>query len=251
MRILVKTECKMKETREIYQILATIDKRERKIRRRLNRNLFGPRRQVQILVAGMVLSFLASLASVAVYRFAEAGQGWAWAAIIFLSFYYLLVLAIPFVAAISNIRGFLRMLNNPLFVVFENSRIMLSADKFASPAFKRVALQALKDVRFEIKSETEALKGRVAYLIGAMDKVGVFPGILALTVLVGRLGEDQPDWAYGLAYATGVLYFLSMAGYLATSRAERLIGLIDAEIKNRDADPNNGFNRPPESSGTS
>ena len=228
----------MKETREIHQILAAIDERERKIRRRLNRNMFGPLKQVQIVIAGMVVSFLVSIVSAAVYRFSETSQVWAWSAIIFLSLFYILTLVIPFLAVISNIRGFFRMLDNPLLVIFENSRITQSADKLTSPSFKRFTLQSLKEVRFEIASETEALKKRIAHLIGALDKVGVFPGILALIVLVGQLGEDQPDWAYGLAYATGVLYLLSMAGYLATARAERLIGLIDTAIKDREAEPN-------------
>jgi hypothetical protein len=228
----------MQETREIYKILAAIDERERKIRRRLNRKIIYPHWFVKNVIAGMVLLCLTSLASAVYYRVSETDEFWAWVAIISLFLFYILALVLPFWAVFSNRKNFFHAHVNPLLVILENSRITQLADKLASQSFKRFTLQALKDVRFEIKTETEGFKTRIAHLIGALDKVGVFPGILALVIFVERLGEDQQDWAYGLAIATAVLYLLGCIGYLATARAERLVGLIDSAIKARESEPN-------------
>lgn len=83
--------------------------------------------------------------------------------------------------------------------------------------------------KLELTYEKKQLEKRTSILVGAIEKVGLIPGILALSASY----NSEHYWILAIAYATPVLFIFGAFSQLTCTKIQRHIELIDFVIKNR------------------
>ncbi len=82
-------------------------------------------------------------------------------------------------------------------------------------------------VLLELKSEKQSFSNRVSLVIGAIDKIGLFPGILALIISLANFNSMEQDWVLAVAYAMPFLYLFGVYAHLLINRINRYIAIIE------------------------
>lgn len=152
-------------------------------------------------------------------------------ALFFLLFSYLAIMIQPFHSVWIFRKSIFRSIKNPFSVILNNSKIIASADNVLVEKLLDRPIEHLSFLRLELKAEKNALLKRISLVIGAIEKIGLLPGILALLVTLGRLGKSQPEWVYILAYVTPVFYVFGIVMHSLISRIERINMLIEYAIE--------------------
>lgn len=94
-----------------------------------------------------------------------------------------------------------------------------------------------------MRFEREFYEKRIGLLIGALEKLGVLPGLLATALLVGKLGEDSPGWVRAIAYTTPIMYLLGIAAHDYAMRLERLSRILELALDRKKAREDCALNR--------
>jgi len=83
-----------------------------------------------------------------------------------------------------------------------------------------------------LKNHRNDLARRVALVAGPVEKVGVFPGVLAMLVTLKEL-QEQPDWVLAIAYATPVFFIMAVIAYHIGARLDRMIALAELAVSHQ------------------
>lgn len=146
---------------------------------------------------------------------------------------YVGILLYPFIVFIVHRKSVLKILRHPFSILLGNAKTMAAADQRYLNALQRRSSAELKFLRLEVKSEKSAFEKRLSIVVGAIEKIGIFPGFLAVAAVHVRLGEQQPLWLYAIAYATPILYIVSALSHYLLIRLERQVALIDLILENK------------------
>jgi hypothetical protein len=84
-----------------------------------------------------------------------------------------------------------------------------------------------------LKYEGNFMEKRIAWIIGAIDKVGVIPGIVAVLVGIHKLDVLSP-WAASIAYANVGLFALGAFANVYVLRYQRMIALCEKALEHQE-----------------
>ena len=122
---------------------------------------------------------------------------------------------------------------NPLGSIIDTIRKYAETDvDIVKDLYKRET-DDLKYMLTQLKAERSAWERRVGMLVGALEKVGIIPGLAALIAIYMRPEITKPltGWVAGIAYGIPGVYIIGMWSHLHMSRLDRFIMLIEMVIE--------------------
>lgn len=148
---------------------------------------------------------------------------------------YLLLYFLPIFSAFvyrSTIRELFR---NPLLPQLTNASIALISNNHFLPELLKYSLNELEIAAIELKTERDAFERRIGLIVGAIEKVGLGPGLLAAIAAIVKLQSDLKgvgvaDWLIGAAYAVLGLFVFAMIGHMSIIKIDRALKLLDSAI---------------------
>ncbi len=96
--------------------------------------------------------------------------------------------------------------------------------------------QELQYVLVELKAERAAMERRVGTLVGAQEKIGLVPGLIALVAAIARFYSPDSQGALsspliqGFVYGIPALYVLGMWLHSLMAKIDRVIMLLEMII---------------------
>jgi hypothetical protein len=156
-----------------------------------------------------------------------------WIALIILFLGYLGVLMHPIVLIFHYKRSIYNFMNNPLSVIIDNTKRNHKLDeKYLKYFFSREKAN-LERTLIELKAEKDSFEKRTSILVGSIDKIGLFPGIVTLIMSISKINEKiELNWVTAIAYATPIIYLLGVYAHVLISTMNRHIELIKYVIEN-------------------
>lgn len=143
---------------------------------------------------------------------------------------YLGIFAYSVIALWLHRRSAGRLVFNPFAALIDNARTTAEIDRRYLDRFSRETLDSLRFVLMEVRAERTFFERRLGLLVGSIERVGLLPGVLAVVLLVTRLGSGQPDWVYAIAYATPILYIIAAMSHFLLMRLQRVVELLQMII---------------------
>jgi hypothetical protein len=157
------------------------------------------------------------------------------AALSFLIVSYLLIFFTPIFSAWVYRDAIRRFFQNTLLPQLTNSSIAIAASSHFMPQLMRCSRTELELTAIEFKAERNALEKRIGLIAGAIDKVGLGPGLIAAIAAVVKLQGDlkgfgAADWLMGAAYGVLGLYAIAAFGHMSILKIDRALNLLDLVI---------------------
>lgn len=143
---------------------------------------------------------------------------------------YLGAISQPFVEIALRHKQVLAHIKQPFSIVLENVDTKLHMDQEFINRLAALSVNDLKLYLLELKFETADFRNRLGLILGAIEKVGFVPGLFAFAVTMSKLGEAQPIWVYGIAYASPILHIIGVGMHSLISKAERYARIIELVI---------------------
>ncbi|AIR87736.1 hypothetical protein [Pseudomonas cremoricolorata] len=157
---------------------------------------------------------------------------------------YLSLLLYPFVTLYLYRESVKKVLFSPFGQLLEaNVRHLMAADARHLPDLLALDAQTLKVGLLELKSGRDALSMRTHLVCGALHKVGILPGLLALILGLAQALEAfnalaitvPMDWFFAIAVIN--LFFFMLSGYaqVLLGHHTRMIALCELAIELKEA----------------
>lgn len=146
---------------------------------------------------------------------------------------YLGIIVHPIVSAILNRKNILKSIRDPFGVILNNSKISAKADRKYFNYLKSKPTSDLKLIQKNLISEKNDFQKRVSFVVGAIEKIGIVPGVLALYVTYTKLSGPVPDWVSMIAYATPILYVLGATAHFYILKLEKMASLLELVIEEK------------------
>jgi hypothetical protein len=140
---------------------------------------------------------------------------------------YIGILVFPLIALMIHRASVWKALKNPFTFILANAKATAKIDQNYISALYGRSEAELQFLKLELDSERAAFEKRLSLVAGTVEKIGILPGFLAIAVVMARLGNQQPDWVYAVAYATPVIYVIGAMSHFLLMRLERQVKLID------------------------
>lgn len=177
--------------------------------------------------------FLVAVAAAAARKLFGAPDFVGLIGLILLVLSYLATLAYPFLLAWTNRLALSAAVKNPLSLLLQNASATATVDARVMPRLVRNAVEDLELLLLEIKAEKEFFERRLSLVVGAIEKIGLGPGLLAAGVSLSNLKSDQPEWVSALAYATPILYLFGVAAHFLLMRLDRFVKVVELAVSRK------------------
>lgn len=135
----------------------------------------------------------------------------------------------------ANWQDFIKVLSKPFSLIIHNTKVTVRYDALLYKALMYFSMQELKYISSRMKTERNTLNSKVSLLIGGIDKIGIFPGLVAILISFNQIGNSgASSWAQPIAYVSIILYIFGFLFHNAIIRADERIQLIDfiIDVKN-------------------
>lgn len=157
----------------------------------------------------------------------------------------LLMLFFYAVAIIWQIFSFI-----PIVKFFKNPTANLLSAVEASASKEVLTMRGLSDISVEtleylskrFSLAKDQLSQRMSYLMGAVEKVGVLPGVIASVLALKEffgsqsLSDEHRYWFFTAAICFSILYLFSLIAMLVSQRFEVYSGVLKHHLEFRKAD---------------
>ncbi|WP_421260374.1 hypothetical protein [Aeromonas sp. 600774] len=128
----------------------------------------------------------------------------------------------------ANWQDFIKVLSKPFSLIIHNTKVTVRYDALLYKALLYFPIQELKYISNRMKTERNTLNSKVSLLIGGIDKIGIFPGLVAVLISLNQISNSgASSWAQPIAYASIILYIFGFLFQNAIIRADEKIQLID------------------------
>jgi hypothetical protein len=132
--------------------------------------------------------------------------------------------------------------NWPAAVFFDRVTQYAKIDVSHVNAFSQYDVSALQYVLVELKAERAAWERRIGLFVGAAEKVGLVPGLVASVAALSRLPNVSPVWLVIIAIVNLMLFGVGGQQHGLLMRLDRSIMLLELVIDTalgpkEDADP--------------
>jgi hypothetical protein len=151
-------------------------------------------------------------------------------ALIVLLIYYLVALAVPLVTGWLLRRPIKEAMRNPAAAMLWNARMTAAVDARILPKIMRQPLENISFVLLEMRAEKENFERRMSLTVGAIESVGLFPGVLATLLSLQQLPGYGSLWIRSLTYALPIIYVFAVYGRLYSMRIGRLLGILELAV---------------------
>ena len=130
-----------------------------------------------------------------------------------------------------------KLMVNPSGYIIDVARKYSEADVQHVNDFYKYETYALKYALVQLKAERAAFERRVAMLVGALEKVGIIPGLAALIAIYIRpeVTKSLTEWITVIAWATPFIYGMGMQSHLHMSILDRHIMLTEMAIEAKES----------------
>jgi len=230
---------------QLFRALNAANKRETRLRKRAEERA-GPRwrrGRFSRLPRGW-LSWLLGSAPLALYSLALLLYGGSHylgypalgsAAWLFLLLFYLSTFAMPFFVLWLYRQPLRERIGNPSGTILAGASITATIDAKMLPMIMELPIDEIEIVHLEIKAEKERFERWILLLVGAIEKIGVFPGLLALFLSAQSLSDAVSPWIEGIAFGIGALYLFGAYAQRHTMRLDRLLKVLDLAMMRKKA----------------
>jgi hypothetical protein len=155
---------------------------------------------------------------------------------------YVALFFYPFLGMVLHRHSLKKAFTAPFASLLEwNVKTVMQVDTQYLPKLAALSRDTLKLGALELKSERSGLEKRTYMVTGALEKVGIFPGSLALFVGLSTLvktldGAGLParmDWVFAVAVAN--IFFFVMCGYVQVMLVhyDRMIALTELAVEQK------------------
>lgn len=121
---------------------------------------------------------------------------------------------------------------NPIKVIFRNIKNESDFDIEIFNILRNNSIVSLTHIRDHIENERDHLERRIGVLVGAIEKVGLIPGLVTLYIAWSKIGEyDKFNVQTGAATGVFMLYILAIYCHLQFGRLDRYIKTFNAAIE--------------------
>lgn len=125
-------------------------------------------------------------------------------------------------------------LRNPLFPILDNARMRSESDWLYLRHFRRQRVDILEHVLLELRAERDAFETRLGLVIGAITKIGILPGLVAISATLSDLDSTQLDWVYTISCANIFFYLLGFVMHQQLSGWNRAIMLVAKVLEDKE-----------------
>lgn len=156
---------------------------------------------------------------------------------------YLALLIYPFLSLWLYRDSVKKQLTTPFASLIEaNVKIAMQVDAQYLPQLATLSSDTLKLGALGLKSERSGLEKRTHLVTGAIEKIGLFPGLLALAVGLTTLSKTlssagiltaRLDWVFMLAAANIIFYFMCGWSQMLLVRYDRMIALTELAVEQK------------------
>ncbi|AXM98030.1 hypothetical protein DVB73_20735 [Pseudomonas plecoglossicida] len=153
---------------------------------------------------------------------------------------YLSLFCYPVMGVILYRHSVVKVFTAPFANLLEcNVKAVMEIDAQFLPRLEALSRSTLKLGVLELKSERSSFEKRTYMVTGALEKVGIFPGSLALFVgisaLVKTLNEAgisaRMDWVFAVAVANIIFFFMCACVQMMLVKYDRIIALTELAIE--------------------
>jgi len=157
----------------------------------------------------------------------------AYIALLILFIGYLGLLLSPIYFAFYHRKKIIKYVSNPLGLIINNAKQNHELDSKYLNFFLSKEKKALEKVLLQLNAEKESFTTRVALIIGAIEKIGLFPGIVAFFITLSTIDNVKFDWVLTIAYVIPILHFMGVYSQFLINRMSRHIELIKYAIEQK------------------
>lgn len=161
---------------------------------------------------------------------------------VLLAISYFAVACSPFLGFFLYRQSIMKVFTAPFANLLEwNVKTPMEVDAYHLPQLKELSRDTLKLGALELKNERSGLEKRTYMVTGALDKVGIFPGSLALFIglstIVKTLGEfgiaASMDWLFAVAVTNVFFFILCFYVQVMLVHYDRMIALTELAIEQK------------------
>jgi len=154
----------------------------------------------------------------------------------FLAISYAGILTQNIMMIFINRLDFLELFSRPFSLIISNTVATVRYESVLYRALMYRSTQEIKYILNRLKAERNVLSNKVSLLIGGIEKIGLFPGLVAMFMSFGQLGNNNvPSWVEPIAYASIALYIFGFLFHNAIIRADEKIQLLDFIIEMKES----------------
>lgn len=148
---------------------------------------------------------------------------------------YLGFLLLPILTLTIHRKVLFSFILNPFGALLDNAAETALVDAKYFTKLKNKPLNTIELVSIELKEEQKFFERRIMLIVGAIEKLGLFPGLLAAFLAITQLPGSSNQWVIALAYATPVLYLFGAYAHFTAMRLSRLNALLELVIEEKKA----------------
>lgn len=157
-----------------------------------------------------------------------------YAAEIFLVLGYLVFILATLFFVVTSVPFLMELTRRPLEILFRNMQPSIEADLRFLPALMNCSSSDVENSLVQVKAEREFFERRVGLFVGAIDKVGIIPALLALTTVVKNI--SQWTWLTTFVYAVPFLYMFGIYCQFVIMRLDRKAKLLELVINRKESE---------------
>lgn len=217
------------EREQLFRLLRAASRIEARWRKRDAKQNHGYMIRNYLWLFQVIPFSVAGIAAIA-RKFFAAPESVAWVGLSLLLLAYMATLAQPFIFAWANRRVLVAAAKNPIGLLFDNASATARVDSLLLPHLLRRSTEHLELLLLELKAEREFFERRLSLVVGAIEKVGLAPGLLAAGISLSNIKADQPEWVSALAYATPILYVFGVGAHFLLMRLDRFVKLTELAV---------------------
>lgn len=159
---------------------------------------------------------------------------------------YLTLFIYPLVRLWLSRHELKRLVSAPFISQIEaNVKTVMQVDAHYLPQLVALSTETLKLGIVELKNERSGLEKRTHLVTGALEKLGIFPGILALFAGLTAIHKFLTDagittslWHWGfIVAAAGIFYLMCGQSQMTLVRYDRMIALTELAIERKKEQP--------------
>ena len=166
------------EREQLFRLLRAASRIEARWRKRDAKQNHGYLIRNYLWLFQVVPFCVAGIAAIA-RKFFAAPESVAWVGLSLLLLAYVATLAQPFIFAWANRRVLVAAAKNPISLLFDNASATARVDSLLLPHLLRRSSEHLELLLLELKAEKEFFERRLSLVVGAIEKVGLGPGLFA------------------------------------------------------------------------
>ncbi|MES2826297.1 MAG: hypothetical protein V4732_22070 [Pseudomonadota bacterium] len=233
-----------KNTNPIITTISELFEYEKDLRKGGENNL----KYIQVTHLLWLIIILPALLSISVAVFSYLwNQQWLYTtSITALLLSYLGAILYPFISAWIFRESIKKIIKNPLIPQLNIAATCINADILFLTILGKNPLLDLEIAYLEIKVERDSFEKRVGIVVGAIDKLGIAPGLLAALISLQKLIpagslqlKDQPfeyQLIFILSFALPLLYIMGATAHMSIMKLDRTLKILELVItrkKNR------------------